>query len=72
MKTIQYAILPEPSFGTLSCFSVQPEVGAAPNNRLMFFFAACLVISDPCYSIMGFEFGLFGDLLPVILLLTLQ
>lgn len=56
----------------LSCFSANREVSAAPNHCPVFLRAACLVISDPCYSIMGCEFGLFDDLLAVILPLTFQ
>lgn len=52
-------------------FFFLPKVRAAL-TVLRILHAACLVINDPCYSITGFEFELFDDLLPVILLLTLQ
>ncbi|KAI4805196.1 hypothetical protein KUCAC02_009823, partial [Chaenocephalus aceratus] len=51
------------SLSALSCFPVQLEVKRGSNDCLLFLYAARLVISDPCFSIMGCEFGLFDQLL---------
>lgn len=59
MKTIQYSILPESSFSTLAFFFFSCAAWrlCSSNHCLIFFYAACLVISDPCYSIMGLNLG---------------